>query len=103
MGKNRERVRFCFTVFCFITAPDAAETDLRRIRGGPQFIASERITPRTATTFKHDTAFKKDYYAVKSHYVPTIAPRLALPNPSRRASRRLSSKIRLSREKIITR
>ena len=34
MGKNRERVRFCFTVFCFITAPDAAETDLRRIRGG---------------------------------------------------------------------
>ena len=34
MGKNRECVRFCFIVFCFIAAPDATETDLRRIRGG---------------------------------------------------------------------
>ena len=48
MGKNRERVRFCF-----IAAPDAAKTNLGRTRGGknqgvPQFIAVERITPRAA-------------------------------------------------------
>ena len=34
--------------------------------------------------FKHDTAFKRDYYAVKSHYVPIIASRLALTNPQSR-------------------
>ena len=31
---------------------------------------------------------RQDYYAVKSHFVPTIAPRVALPKPSRRAPRR---------------
>ena len=46
MGKNRECVRFCFIVFCFIAAPDAAETDLRRIRGGPQLPNASRHAPR---------------------------------------------------------
>jgi len=69
MGKNRERVRFCF-----IAAPDAAKTNLGRTRGGknqggPQFIASERITPRggprlpnplrRATGFRQDTVSNK--------------------------------------------
>ena len=50
----------------------------RQIRGGPQFIASERITPRGAAIAepaaprdgfqaRYDTAFGRDYYAVKSH------------------------------------
>ena len=37
---------------------------------GPQFIAAEPVTPRVATAFRQDTAFKRDYYAVKSHFVP---------------------------------
>ena len=61
----------------------------------------EPVTPRAATAFRQDTASSKntaftlDYYAVKSHYIPTIASQLALPKPSRRAPRRLSGKIRL--------
>ena len=131
MVKNRERVRFCFIVFCFIASPDAAETGPGRTRGGapgegrnslrpnvsrsnvsrraprrlPRLLRAEislrparyipacpaePATPCAATTFRQDTAFKQDYYAVKSHYVPTILPRLALPNPSRRAPRRIS-------------
>ena len=82
MGKSRKRVLFCFS--SRLRLP-------RQTRGGPQFIASERITPRggprlpnpprRATGFRQDTAFKQDYYALKSHCVPTIASRLALPNP----------------------
>ena len=110
MGKNWERVRFCF-----IAAPDVAKTNLGRTRGGkkqgvPQFIAVERITPRAAwratisetvtpraarraTIFEPVTprrgfqaryGFRQDYYAVKSHYVPTIVSRLALPDPQSR-------------------
>ena len=67
----------------------------RQTRGGPQFIASERITPRGAAIAepaaprdgfqaRYDTAFGRDYYAVKSHYVPTIASRLTLPAPQSR-------------------
>ncbi len=54
MGKNRECVRFCFIVFCFIAVPEAAETSLRRIRGGNPGRAAiaKRITPRGATGFK---------------------------------------------------
>ena len=51
MGKNRERVRSCFSPR--LKPP-------RQTRGRPQFIANERITPRAATAFKI-------YYAVKSH------------------------------------
>ena len=51
MGKNRERVRSCFSPR--LKPP-------RQTRGRPQFIAAERITPRAATAFKI-------YYAVKSH------------------------------------
>ena len=56
------------------------------------------ITPRAATAFRQDTAsskntiFSQDYYALKSHCVPTITSRLALPKPSRRAPRRVSGK-----------
>ena len=32
---------------------------------------AEAVTPRAATAFRQDTAFKRDYYAVKSHYVPS--------------------------------
>lgn len=46
MGKNRERVRFCFIVFCFIAVPEAAEIGLRRIRGGPQLPNASRHAPR---------------------------------------------------------
>ena len=46
MGKNRERVRFCFIAFCFIAMPEAAEIDLRRIRGGPQLPNASRHAPR---------------------------------------------------------
>ena len=46
MGKNRERVRFCFIVFCFIAVPEVAEIGLRRIRGGPQLPNASRHTPR---------------------------------------------------------
>ena len=100
----------------------------------------EPVTPRAATAFRQDTAFGRDYYALKSHYVPISASRIALrtrhaarrdgfqtryglrsrllrgeislrpdhcapdcpANPSRRAPRRLSDKIRPSGE-IITR
>ena len=97
MGKNWERVRFCF-----IAAPDVAKTNLGRTRGGkkqggPQFIAAERITSRAAwrstisesvtpraAAFRQDMAFKQDYYALKSHCIPTIASRLALPDPQSR-------------------
>ena len=51
MGKNRERVRSCFSPR--LKPP-------KQTRGRPQFIAAERITPRAATAFKI-------YYAVKSH------------------------------------
>ena len=61
MGKNRKRVRFCFSQRLRLP---------RQPRGGPQFIASERITPRGG-------------------------PRLPNPLPLRRAPRRLSGKIRL--------
>lgn len=46
MGKNRECVRFCFIVFCFITVPEAAKTGLRRIRGGLQLPNASRHAPR---------------------------------------------------------
>ena len=46
MGKNRECVRFCFIVFCFITVPEVAEIGLRRIRGGPQLPNASRHAPR---------------------------------------------------------
>ena len=43
-----------------------------------------RHAARRAAAFRQDMAFKQDYYAVKSHCVPTIASRLALPNPQSR-------------------
>ena len=46
MGKNRECVRFCFIVFCFIAVPEVAEIGLRRIRGGPQWPNASRHAPR---------------------------------------------------------
>ena len=52
----------------------------KQTREGPQFIAAGLITPRDATGFKQDMAFRRDYYAVKSHF----ASRLALPNPQPR-------------------
>ena len=52
----------------------------KQTREGPQFIATGLITPRDATGFKQDTAFRRDYYALKSHF----ASRLALPNPQSR-------------------
>lgn len=36
--------------------------------GGPHFIAVEPVTPSDVTGFKQDMAFKRDYYALKSHY-----------------------------------
>ena len=77
MGKNRERVRSCFSPR--LKPP-------RQIRGRPQFIAAERITPRAATAFKI-------YYAVKSHLAAARrcgasrrhagGPRLSRPYPRR--------------------
>ena len=46
MGKNRECVRFCFIVFCFITVPEVTEIGLRRIRRGPQLPNASRHAPR---------------------------------------------------------
>ncbi len=46
MGKNRECVRFCFIVFCFIAVPEVAEIGLRRIRRGPQLPNASRHAPR---------------------------------------------------------
>ena len=46
MGKNRECVRFCFIVFCFITVPEVAEIGLRRIQRGPQLLDASRHAPR---------------------------------------------------------
>ena len=69
--------------------PDASR---RAPRGGPQ----SPNPSRRATDFRQDTAFKSDYYAVKSHCVSPIASWLALPTPSRRAPRRISGKIRPS-------
>ena len=75
MGKNRERVRSCFSPR--LKPP-------RQTRGRPQFIAAERITPRAATAFKI-------YYAVKSHLAAARrcgasrrhagGPRLSRPHP----------------------
>ena len=80
MGKNRERVRSCFSPR--LKPP-------RQTRGRPQFIAAERITPRAATAFKI-------YYAVKSHLVAARrcgasrrhagGPRLSRPYPRRARS-----------------
>ena len=42
------------------------------------------VAPRAATAFRQDTAFGRDYYALKSHCIPTIASRLDLPNPQSR-------------------
>ena len=77
MGKNRERVRSCFSPR--LKSP-------RQTRGRPQFIATERITPRAATAFKI-------YYAVKSHLAAARrcgasrrhagGPRLSRPYPRR--------------------
>ena len=77
MGKNRERVRSCFSPR--LKPP-------RQTRGRPQFIAAERITPRAATAFKI-------YYAVKSHLAAARrcgasrrhagGPRLSRPHPRR--------------------
>ena len=77
MGKNRERVRSCFSPR--LKPP-------RQTRGRPQFIAIERITPRAATAFKI-------YYAVKSHLAAARrcgasrrhagGPRLSRPYPRR--------------------
>ena len=77
MGKNRERVRSCFSPR--LKPP-------RQTRGRPQFIAAERITPRAATAFKI-------YYAVKSHLAAARrcgasrrhagGPRLSRPYPRR--------------------
>ena len=77
MGKNRERVRSCFSPH--LKPP-------RQTRGRPQFIAAERITPRAATAFKI-------YYAVKSHLAAARrcgasrrhagGPRLSRPYPRR--------------------
>mgnify|MGYP004587090997 CR=1 FL=1 len=80
MVKNRERVRFCFVVFCFIAAPDAAKTGLgraaihccrtrhaaRRVEG---YNFRTHHAARCDAAFRQDTAFKQDYYALKSHYV----------------------------------
>ena len=105
MVKNRERVRFCFVVFCFIAAPDAAKTGLERaaIHCCRTRHAARRVEGYNCRTyhaarrdgFQARYGFKQDYYAVESHYVPTIASRLDLPDPSRRAARRVSGKIRL--------
>ena len=80
MGKNRERVRSCFSPR--LKPP-------RQTRGRPQFIATERITPRAATAFKI-------YYAVKSHLAAARrcgtswrgagGPRLSRPYPRRARS-----------------
>ena len=80
MGKNRERVRSCFSPR--LKPP-------RQTRGRPQFIAAERITPRAATAFKI-------YYAVKSHLAAARrcgasrrhagGPRLSRPYPRRARS-----------------
>ena len=80
MGKNRERVRSCFSPR--LKPP-------RQTRGRPQFIAAERITPRAATAFKI-------YYAVKSHLAAVRrcgasrrhagGPRLSRPYPRRARS-----------------
>ena len=80
MGKNRERVRSCFSPR--LKPP-------RQIRGRPQFIAAERITPHAATAFKI-------YYAVKSNLVAVRrcgasrrhagGPRLSRPYPRRARS-----------------
>ena len=60
MGKSRKRVLFCFSPRLRLP---------RQTRGGPQFIASERITPRggprlpnpprRATGFRQDTVSNK--------------------------------------------
>ena len=59
VGKNRERVRFCV-----ITVPDTAKTNL----GRAAFHCLKPVTPCAVTGFKQDMAFKRDYYALKSHY-----------------------------------
>ena len=96
MGKNRERVRSCFSPR--LKPP-------RQTRGRPQFIAAERITPRAATAFKI-------YYAVKSHLAAVRrcgasrrhagGPRLSRPHPRRapfrsEVARRRAGGPRLSR------
>ena len=43
----------------------------------------------------------QDYYALKSHYVPTILPRLALPNPPRRAPRRLQARYGFQERRLL--
>ena len=77
MGKNWERVRFCF-----IVVPDAAKTNPGRaaIHCDRTDHAARRDGFQARYGFKQDTAFRRDYYALKSHF----ASRLALPNPQSR-------------------
>ena len=79
MGKNRECVRFCF-----IAAPDAAKTDLGR--AAIHCCRTRHAARRDGFQARYGS--KKDYYAVKSHFILPITSRLAPANPSRRAPRR---------------
>ena len=63
-----------------LAAPEAAETNLGRAA------IAERITPRAAT------AFKRDYYAVKSHCVPAYPAEPAISASSRLLRGEISSR-----------
>ena len=90
MGKNWERVRFCF-----IVVPDAAKTNpgraaihccrtrhaARRVEG---YNFRTHHAARCDAAFKQDAAFNRDYSALKSHFIPIIASRLDLPDPQSR-------------------
>ena len=112
MGKNQERVRFCLIVFCFIAAPDAAETGLERTRGeDPGRVAihcGRGYHGRTRHAARRD-GFKQEYgFQVRllrgeiSFRPDHCAPRCPAETVTLRAATRLSGKIRLSIE-IITR
>ena len=55
-------------------------------RGRTYYVARrvEVYNLRIRHAARRDAAFKQDYYALKSHCIPTIASRLALPNPHSR-------------------
>ena len=99
MGKNRERVRFCFIVFCFIAVPEAAEIGLRRIRGGPQLPNASRHAPRRLSRLLRSGILSRGGTAPRDGVREHV--RGALPGRRRRAPT-LKDNLHVSARSVLT-
>ena len=116
IGKNRECVRFCFIVFCFIAVPEAAEIGLRRIRGGPQLPNASRHAPRRLSRLLRNGISSRGGTAprdgVREHVrgvlpgrrrrVPRAARVLRAPSPFGRRTPTLKDNLHVSARSVLT-